>query len=134
MSTHNQKNRFLNFLIGDTAKWKQVPYAIKEMWWEMKDHKDARWNLIFIGLLSFSITFGGMYTLNEFQQRAQYCDVLIADEKLRIDPTYQFMVSEEEILQVFDKQSLPTPPTNKSYKYYVNYYKQGKKQPWVGLN
>lgn len=148
-NTVNQKstlNKVISFIFGDTEKWKRLPEAFEGLKEDFKRPKEAA-ILIMIAVTCFALTFGTMQGIRWVQERAQYCDVIIKDASYRInelDPANrQYEIGGVNISSgyrpnytqyIIDVESKkPTPPTGMNYRFYLDYWKDTGKSPWVGI-
>lgn len=132
------KNKLLDIIIGDTDKWKKLPMAFKETKEDLKTSK--RWGLILIFIICFGAVYGTMQGARWLENNMQYCEVIvISNTGSQINPIMSGnnILGEETIEKFIERgemEALPVPEGNHSYHWYLKYYKEGRKQPWVGLN
>lgn len=138
-NTNSEKKlSIIDHIIGDREKWKKLPNAFRELGEDMKTKKAVY--LITVFCVSLCIVYLSMSCLRWVENNSQYCDVLVEESYLgavsrnEYAPNYISEIDMKYNIEVAEQEALPIPKSNMSWAYYLKYYKDGRKQPWVGFN
>lgn len=131
---------FIDIIIGDREKWRKMPDAFKELKEELKTRRAVY--LITVFIVCLGIVYGFMMGLRYIQNNAQYCNLIENNIERRdnyqrlgdlvIGNEHMFNMTRE--VEIINDIAKPIPENNKSWAYYLRYYKDGRKQVWLGFN
>lgn len=142
-NTHNKiLKKIQEILLGTDEEIKTAKETLKNLPKEFKNPKQAI-TLIIIAMVCFSITYGGMNLLRNIQNEALYCKMYslspsdtfkIVEEKFKFGEDGIIKKYKNVTMKLPEQKVKAMPEGEHTYAWLLDYYKDGRKSPWQGIN